>query len=656
LSGIVGIWNLDGRPVERAVLTRLSETLAHRGPDGEGLWAQGEVGLACRLFRITPEASTETQPLIHSSGTVLVFDGRLDNREELLASLKSSPELSADSPDPALVLAVYDAFGDRFLEWLTGDFALGLFDPRRQQLLLARDAIGMRPLYYYRNRGLFVFASESKAILAHPQISTRPNDDIVADYLLNGAQNSHGMTCFEDVFSLLPAHMAILTPQGFTTSRYWDFDPAQQMRLGSFQEYAEAFRDHFVQAVRRRLRSAYPVAVSVSGGLDSSSIFCLAETLRRREPDRHPTLLGLSYISPDGTPSDEKAFLLEIERDYGITIERVPIGPTGLVNGSREEVWHTEIPFLDEQWNTTHTFLRTAHQRGARVFLTGHWADEVLFPQAYLIDLFRRLAWREIGEHLKEYSRWYIDMDARLFRQQLLRDLVKYHVPDALLSLLRRLQPNGRVLPWYTKAMRSRARRRAAQQTVIGSFLPTAHARSLYEEARSNHHVRCMEWDNKVAAMHGLEMAFPFLDRDLLSFLISIPGEMQTWKGIPKVLLREAMRGILPDAIARRNWKANFGHLVNEGVERDYPQLVHCLQSEEMAVKLGYIRGDVMRNELTRVKERVRGPGCEVSWGLSDVLGLELWLQVFCTGNYSGRVEQGTSTRGLQTIANGGTK
>lgn len=634
MSGIVGVWNLDGRPVEEALLSGLSAALAHRGSDGGGLWIQGPVGLACRLFRVSAEASAETRPLVHASGSVLVFDGRLDNREELLASFDPSPGVTADSPDPALILAAYQAFGDAFSERLAGDFALGLFDPARQQLLLARDAIGVKPLYYARTGDTFLFASEIKALLIHPQVSPRPHDDVLARFLLNGVHDVEGRTFFQGVQSLLPAHMATLSRRGFVTRRYWDFDPSRRTRFGSFPEYAEAFRDCFQRAVSRRLRSAYPVAVSVSGGLDSSSIFCLAHTLARARPDRYPAILGVSYTSPAGSPSDEAAFLQEIEREYGVHIERVPMGAVGLLNGSSAAVWHVEAPFLDEQWNTTHVFLSIVRRLGARVLLTGHWGDQMLFDQAYLVDLVRRLAWAEARAHLNEFGRWFTDADPRLFRRFFVRDLVKYHLPEGLIPMLRglrvRLARPSRDRAWYTAAFRQRTRRSAWRSTLGYGGFATTHARSLYEEIRSSNHVLSMEWNDKVAAMHGLEMAFPFLDRDLLSFLMSIPGEVQTWKGVPKALLREAMRGLLPDAIVRRTWKADFTHLVNQGMERDFTEVVERLQADAVAVRLGYVNRDAMSAELGRLKDGLRGHrDAQIAWALSDLLGLEMWLQVF---------------------------
>ncbi|MBI3454387.1 MAG: hypothetical protein HY002_01180 [Candidatus Rokubacteria bacterium] len=631
MSGILGIWNLDGRPVDRALLAELSATLAHRGPDGEGLWRRGSIGLACRLFRVTPEAARESQPLVHAAGAALVFDGRLDDREELLERLGPASGVAPDSPDPDLVLAAYLAYGDRFPERLAGEFALALFDPAGPRLLLARDAIGIRPLYYVRTGNAFLFASELKALLAHPEVVARPDDDVLASFLLDRGLDGRGATFFAGMFSLPPAHLAVLTPEGFATRRYWDFDLSRPIRLGSIREYAEAFHAHFARAVRRRLRSAHPVAVSLSGGLDSSSIFCVARTLARQHPDRHPRILGVSYTSPPGSPSDEAAFLVEIERQHAVTVERVPLGRPGVVRGAREAVWHVEAPFLDELWDTSHRFLTTVHRLGARVLLTGHWGDQVLFDQAYLVDLVRRLAWRRIRAHLGEFGRWFTDAGAGEFRRRFLLDLVKYHLPAPLVSRLRRLRRlRGRPdPPWYSAALRSRGRRHGIAHIPAFGVRASAHARALYEQARSSRHGLCLEWDNKVAAMHGLEMTFPFLDRDLLAFLMAIPGEMQTWQGVPKALLREALPGVLPEAIRRRTWKADFTYLVNAGVERDLDRLARCLETGGMAMALGYVSGDVLRQELERLNGRLDGASCETAWRLSDLLGLELWLQVF---------------------------
>ena len=627
MSGIVGVWNLDGRPLAPGLLDDLGVALAHRGPDGDGAWVEGSVGLACRLLRVTPEAARESQPCVSPSGTALVFDGRLDNREDLLASLEDARSVGRDAPDAALVLAAYEVFGERLPERLSGDFALGLFDPHRRQLLLARDAMGVRPLYYCRRAHLIVFASEIKALLVHPDVPARPDDELLARFLLDDIRGREGRTFFEGVSSVPPACVAIVTPGGCTTRRYWDFDPSRRTRLGSFQEYAAAFRHHFAQAVRRRLRSARPVAVSVSGGLDSSSILCLARRLAGSIDGHGPSVVGVAYTPPPGSPADERAFLAEIERQEGPVIERLPVVAMGLLNGCRDAVWHVEAPFVDEQWNTTVALFEAVQRRGCRVLLTGHWGDQMLFDQAYLVDLVRGLAWRQAMAHLGEYRRWFTDADPRWFTRRFALDLVKYSLPARLLPVLRRLRPRS-PSAWYGNRLKQHARpwRRGASGSPPAGA--SAHARSLYEQARSAYHVLCMEWNNKVAAAHGLEMAFPFLDRDLVALLMGLPGEAQTWQGVPKALLREAMRGVLPDAIVRRTWKADFTDLVNEGMERDFFPVVGAV-ADGLAAQLGYLDRNAIREDVERVHEGLRSASAAAAWKLSDALGLELWLQAF---------------------------
>ncbi|MBI3088576.1 MAG: hypothetical protein HYY91_06830 [Candidatus Omnitrophica bacterium] len=451
-----------------------------------------------------------------------------------------------------------------------------------------------------------------------------------------------GLTFFSGIFNLPPAHALLLTPKGASTWRYWDFNPAARIRFDSFQDYAEAFRHVFEQAVRRRLRSAHPAAVSVSGGLDSSSIFCLAKSLIDSGQVGMPSLIGVSYISQAGSPSDEESFLREIETRDRVAIHRVPIGPNGLMDHAQQAIWHIESPFMDEQWENTHAFLQRVHDLGARVLLTGHWGDQVLFAQAYLVDLVRRLRWRTAYAHLREFPRWMTDTDPRWFRNRFLKDLVKYHLPATWCRALRGLRDRGQQnAPWYVKTFRERAlRSRWSSQSPATPRFSTVHGRSLYEEIRIGHHVLCMEWENKVATLHGLEMAFPFLDRDLLSFLMSIPGEMQTHAGVPKALLREAMGGILPEPIARRRWKADFTHLVNEGMARDYPRLIRCFDSHPRVAECGYVNEHALRTHLDRLRAGLSDSTCVSAWALSDLLGLELWLEVFFeNGKPTGEVQ-----------------
>ncbi len=644
MSGIVGIWNLDGRPVDPHVFAAMSATMAHRGPDGEGHWLQGPAALACQMLHATPESLTEHLPLVHPRGTVLVWDGRLDNREELLAALQDDHSVTPASPDAELVLAAYHVYKEQLPERLQGDFALGLFDPEQQQLLFARDQLGVRPLYYTRAGDTVIFASEIKAILAHPQVRTRPNDNALGDFLLGGVPSDpRGETCFEGIFSLPPAHLGLVAHRRLATRRYWDFDPSRQIRLPSFDDYAAAFRHYFQQAVRRRLRSAYPVVTSVSGGLDSSAIFCLAETLRRASPARYPANLGISYTSGSWEEADESCFLADIEEKYALTIERLPLKVMGFFAEAKDDVHQIEHPLVDELGKSVEGLLRTSRERGARVLLSGLWGDQMLFPRGYLVDLFRRLAWREVAAHLREYRRWLTDVHPKYYTRGFFEDLVRHHTPGILRPLLRKVhrivvgKMEQRNLAWYSARFRSQWQRARERARRIDRRCPSVHSKTVYEQATSRYYVQCMEWNNKRAALHGLEYAFPFLDRDLIEFLMAIPGEVSAWKGIPKALLRFSLGDVLPATIAGRTWKADMSRVVNQAMTLECDQVVGCLQANPHAVRRGYLDGRLLGKELALMSSRIGGNNCSITWRLSELLGLELWLQVFFSENCNDR-------------------
>lgn len=632
MSGLLGFWNLDGCPAEEGLLRRLSASLAHRGLDGETLWIQGPLGLACQMFRVTPESLHDTQPLVDPSGVAVLFDGRLDNRDELLDGLPP------DSPDSTLILAAYRTFGESFPEKLKGDFAVAVWDRRLQRLLLARDPIGTRPLYYCRAGDTFLFASEIKGLLAHPRVSTRPNDETLADFVLRfPGEDNRGTTFFQDIYTIPPAHLAAITPDRLVVRRYWNFDTTRQIRLKSFDEYREAFRHLFNQAVARRLRSAYPVAVSVSGGLDSSAIFCCAETLRRRHPDRFPPLLGLSRIVPQRfSRADEAEFLVEIERQYGVSIERLPMLFSTSAEDFRQQVWVGEAPMANHSWADLRATSQALRLHNARVVLTGDWADQILCGRFYLVDLFHRLAWGQLRHHIDEFYLWFTDSSRKHFlrrNRQFLRDLLYCHVPRSWGPLVRQLR--AEILshswdqPWYTDAFRKSVLRRTWAWRAAAAPYGSAHARSVYGQAAARYPAFCRERGNKVAAHLGFEWALPFLDQDLVAFLMAIPGEMQTWDGIPKGILREAMRQELPERIANRRWKATLSEVANAALAGEFDSLVRPLRAARLGARWGYWNQDVLAGKCEQWRQSLWGNRFVVARTLQGLVGWELWLETF---------------------------
>jgi asparagine synthase (glutamine-hydrolysing) len=646
LSGIFGFINQDGKPADLDVLKRMGALLRHRGQDGEYLWQRGEVGLGCELLRTT--SLTESQPVTGNSGSILLLDGRLDDREEALSQLGLSPDCS----DPEFAISLYERFGEEFTEHLVGDFAVAIYDPRQRQLLLARDGMGAKPLYYTLVNRTLVFASEMKGLLAHPDVPAKQNEDKLAEFMLGGLERTEAQETFlAGVFSVLPAHLAVFRNGNLSTRQYWDFDVRSKIRAKSFDECAENFRDLLDRAVRRRLRGPFPIAISLSGGLDSSSVYCLAERTRRQDAETAPALLPISYVDEALGYADERQFLTDIENQYGVKVQRIPVR-FGEMEGAVRSVWAGEIPFLHEFWQITADLCQTARQAGARRVLDGHYGDQVLIDQEYLVDLFRKGAFRAMWRHILESRKTYCIPS--LYAKQVAKLLLRHHLPRPLRPWLRYLRGQfygpARDMPWFTEQFRRRSLDRHTRHVSEHLHFSSLHARSLYEEVRSRLHIMWLERSEKATAMYGLEEAHPFRDRELVAFLMAIPGEIQMHDGVPKAILRAGLRGILPDTIANRTGKADATAWTQLVIWSASQKIASLVQNGASACA-GYLNPNVVKEQLKSAERHLKGGlSAEYAWRISDVLGLELWLRQFVEHSHREATAYATCDESAETL------
>lgn len=637
MSGIAGIFHLDGAPADPRNLRRMMDAIAHRGRDGAETWVNNHIGLGCQLLEVAPESGNETQPFTGTSNLAVVFDGRLDNRDELLDLIEPAPGITRDAPDVALVAGFYRAFGSTRLSLLKGDFAFALYDAGHHRLLLVRDVIGVRPLYYCRAGEALLFASEIKALLAHPDVTPRPNDAHLAELILGTPPaGDGGLTFFEGISTLAPAHLVSASGDGIEHRRYWDFDPSATLKLASYGEYAEGFRHHLESALRRRMRSARPVALSLSGGLDSSSLCCLMQGLSQSAPSGTPPMKAYSYFFPDGCAADEKSYVAELEQCFGFRTERIPFAPMSLLDSGTASVESTESPIPESMWRSGEAMLASAAGAGARVLISGHWADQVLYDTSYLADLFRRFRWKQLIAHVRAYPHWFSDEDAVNFRRRVRRTLIRSCIPDPVVlrlrSLRHRINRFQRNRPWFTDRFRNAGNGVRPPPAQPGA---SNHARSLYDTVRSRYYVLAMANADKTAARHGMTRAYPFLDRDLIGFLMAIPGEFTTHRGVPKSLLRDALGDVLPPNIAARNWKADVTSMEIDAMRNEYPRIAGFLTRDCAAVAAGYVDADTLIEELESGRQQLHGSNLEVAWATEYLVGLELWLRAFFRGRES---------------------
>lgn len=604
MSGIVGVFNRNGAPVDREVLEGMSRLLAHRGGD-ERVWTAGPMGMAGELSLL-------------DGGVVVAFDGRLDDRKDF-----------GETSDGEFVAASYRALGEKFIESLSGDFALAIYDLREKKLLLARDSLGARPLYVWESPQRFILASEIKAILAHPDVPRLPDPDGLAAILLGGrVLESRDLTCFKGIRTVLPSTIQRVTSDGVATRVYWDFDVESFPVISSFEEYAEGYREQLTRAVRRRLRSSSPVAVSVSGGLDSSAIFGLAQQAG------DPLPVGVSYQGLRGTPADEEIYLSALERQTSARIRRVTLDPSlDFTSTLESQVWHVEAPMPDVNWSLLNRVYGEATVRGCKVLLTGHWGDQIQFTRGYHADLFRRGKWTKIVRHLSEYKRWYGPGEADFFTNEAVRMIARSFFRENWISALRRVQRWRRrkqeSRSWYSARLWDGAYESSAWDPHLKSSFRDYHSKFLYTEARSRYHVLGLEWDNKLGAAMGLDFRFPFLDRDLIQFLINVPGEYHSYEGIPRNLLRRAMRDVLPPEIALRKSKGDQTDYLNAVLSKEVALILERLGELSATTARGYLNSANLEREIRRIQRIGSARESALAWEIEYLLGLETWLRVF---------------------------
>jgi asparagine synthase (glutamine-hydrolysing) len=412
--------------------------------------------------------------------------------------------------------------------------------------------------------------------------------------------------------------------------RHWEFDPAREIRCRTFDEYAECFRALFEQSVRRRTRNARPVAVSVSGGLDSSSVFCQASALAAGARGA-PAVRGISMTFSAGSPADEQEFLDELEVAAGNPIERVPIGEEHLFGDVQPVVLAHERPEL--VWGSFSQVVTKARRAGCAVLLDGYFGDELLFPRRYLVDLAYRGSWLKIRRDLREFGAW-MNGESKFFEQEFRQSLARSMLPRPLFQVVKRgvsRRRAARYPAWYTKAFIRRVLDRQMTRFESGSRFANRHAEECFRNATAGHYLFHVQRQVTAAAALGVDLASPFRDRDLVAFMMAVPGEVISWQGVPKGLLRQALRGVLPERIRRRRWKADFTLLANASALKDFDTIQRLLSADSIAVAAGFVDGRVLTETLLKFKTLIAedDDSAVACWRLIELAALELWLRQF---------------------------
>lgn len=623
MSGIAGIYFLDGRPVERIDLEKMVESIAHRGTDGSGVWTDGPIGLGHRMLWTTPESIHEKLPMVNKTGdSVITADARIDNRDELISALNFNGKPRETISDSEIILAAYEKWGERCPEKLLGDFAFAIWDERKQALFCARDPIGIKPFYYYFNGKTFCWASEPRAIFEDKTIPKEPNLALVSLYLLDRFDEREE-TLYKNIYRLPPSHFMVLKNGHLRKGQYWDIDPTKEIRYKTDAEYAEHFLELFKKAVSAQLRSYGPVGVELSGGLDSSSIVCIAQMLYR---EKSVTTNGFETFSIifDKFPCDERFYIDEVVRKWNVhanyfTHDEHPSDVDFEQTTQYPDVGHftTLLSFASA--------LREAKQKGIKNMLNGFGGDE-LFASAFdhLTDLILKGNIYKLMVQLRYDSILYSRSPYSLFLNYCLKPLIPRPIKVSLKQIFKPFRSNG-VPSWFNFAYLGKTGIDERLKTVVHSIkFPTRSQKRIYDGLRYGWNINiALDVVERFLAHFGMEIRFPFFDRRLVEFSIALPEEQRWCEDRSKAVLRHAMRGILPEPVKNRKDKAEFSSIADWELKERQAHKVEELILTSVLSSFGLIHIDQFYQLFKHYQQG------KASHRFSNTLDTFVWLELW---------------------------
>lgn len=640
MCGICGVVNFDRKQwVERRTLAAMNQQMVHRGPDDEGFYLNENVGLAMRRLSII-DLQTGQQPVRNEEGTLwLVYNGEIYNHQELRAQLKLRGHRYRSRSDTETIVHLYEEYGRDCVQHLRGMFAFALWDVRRRLLIAARDRLGIKPFYYRCTKNHFLFASEIKALLAHPGVAAELNRTALPEYLTFGYL-AGDETLFAGLLKLLPGHTLEVDEAGqLTIEPYWDLPGScnSDSRPRSF--YVQSYRNLLEEAVASHLMSDVPLGVFLSGGVDSSAVAALMTRIRRAP-------IETFSVGYEEVPYSELPYARAVANHLGSTHHEICVSWQDFLGALPRLIWHEDEPLV---WPSSVSlfFVARLARKHVTVVLTGEGSDETLagytrYPwtlwNARLDHVYRRLLpirlrravrqlvagsslldsdWRRKLEHTflaRDGSSW-----ASLYYDNFYSAFSEAEQVDLLVEELR---------PACGTAYRNSL---AYWEKSSGDLL----GRLLYADIKT-YLVELLMKQDSMSMAASVESRVPFLDHVLVEFAAKIPARYKTRGLSGKRILKEAVRDLLPASILFRH-KMGFPTPWSYWLKGPQLDMLERLLLEPRCVARGLFKAEGVRQLFAQHRARHRDHS-ERIWRL---LNLEVWHRVFLDQEVQSEVDGG---------------
>jgi asparagine synthase (glutamine-hydrolysing) len=608
-----GKWNFDGRSADREYLAKAGEMVAPYGPDGGDTYIKDSVGILYRAFYTTKESREEIQPLVTPSGAVLTWDGRLDNRAELIHDSQGIHD--SRSTDVSIVAGAYERWGTGCFAKLIGDWALSIWNPTDRSLILAKDPIGTRHLYYTFDQEQVCWSTVLDPLVLLAGKTVALEEEYIAGWL-SFFPATH-LTPYVGIHSVPPSSSVLMQAGKHTVSKYWDFDPGKRIRYRTDAEYEEHFRAVFKESVRRRLRSESPILAELSGGMDSSSIVCMADIIIASGVAETLRLDTISYFNDFEPNWNERPYFTKVEERRGRTGTHIDVGSqeSSKFEFETDRFMATPGSGGGRPSETNRQFTACMLSHGNRVVLSGIGGDEVTggVPTSTpeLEDLLVRGQFRTLVHQLKAWA-----LSKRKPWFYLFFEAARGFFPQTLVGVPKHKRPAPWLNPKFAKRNRAALQGYETRTRVLGP-LPTFQG-NLGTLDVLRRQLAC----NALSASPPQERGYPYLDRSLLEFLYAVPCEQLVRPGQRRSLMRRALVNIVPDELLNRKRKAFAARGPLANISAQLASLLEFSRSM-LASSLGIIDSAKFIDVL---EEAGHGQQVPVVY-LMRTLGVELWLR-----------------------------
>ena len=619
MCGIAGILNSDrSRPAPAEVLDHMLASIVHRGPDDDGRLIDGELAMGMRRLSIIDLAQGK-QPIFDESGRfAVVFNGEIYNYRELCAQLISHGHSLKTHSDTEVIVHLYEQYGEECLVHLRGMFAFAVWDNRDRKLFIARDRLGIKPLYFAERGGSLLFGSEVKALLRHPDMCASLDRRALSDYL-SLKYVPAPRTLFAGVHSLPPGHCLSAHYGRIEIKQYWDISfqkPATPVSEGACLEQLDSL---LRESVRLHLRSDVPFGAFLSGGLDSSIIVALMSA-ELSEPVK---TFSVGFAGSAGT--DELPYAKIVADRFGCEHHTLEISAKDFLEYAEQVLWHLDQPIADQATVATHMVARLARQH-VKMVLTGEGGDELFAGYA-----------RYEGEQLSRWTRYLPGGLGKCVRSAatMLPGMRRAKIAVTALTIRDEATRFANWFPLFSDDMKRdllkdwSAEESSGAKHVFERYLRQCDAvepldRMLYCDSKAWLPDYLLLRGDKLTMANSLEARVPLLDHKLVEFAARLPIRLKLGGGTRKYLLKKLGSKLLPDGIIHRK-KQGFPIPIGRWLRNEAKPLVHDMLSQDSLERRGLFNPQVVETLIRRHESNYSDHSTEI-WGLVSV---EMWLRKF---------------------------